>query len=283
VMTASEENDAIEDRAREDSEAGTPQGHGEPATDAESPAQDTEAEDASVAQRSPEAEGIEESASVPQEGELAPSESDTPPTEEDVSGLQNADAAAPPAEGKVWTDIQKAIVESLIFASDKPIAAGKLAQIINELGDEGDNRLDARDVKDIIAALRSEYDAQGRPFQIEEIAEGFQMLTRPEYHQWVRSLLAHRQLSKLTPASIETLAIIAYKQPITRAKIDDIRGVQSGQMVRTLMERRLVKVVGREEVAGRPLIYGTTREFLDHFGLTSIKDLPTVKELHRPA
>jgi segregation and condensation protein B len=179
-------------------------------------------------------------------------------------------------------DLKKTIVECLIFASEKPISAGKLAEIASDSIGATERKVDVREVRRIVEQLRQEYDAHGRAFQIEEIAEGYRMLTRPEYHQWVRALVADRQQAKLSPAAIETLAIVAYKQPISRAQIEDIRGVQSDQVLRTVMEKRLVKVVGRENVPGRPLLYGTTREFLDHFGLKSIKDLPTIKELAPP-
>ena len=175
------------------------------------------------------------------------------------------------------TDLKKAVIECLIFASEKPVSAGKLAELL--VGGDGQSGPDTRDVRKIVEQLRAEYDAQGRAFQIEEIADGYRMLTRPEYHQWVGALAADRQKGKLSPAALETLAVVAYKQPVSRSHVEDIRGVQSGQLLRTLMEKRLVKVVGRENVPGRPLLYGTTKEFLDHFGLKTIKDLPTAKDL----
>ncbi len=195
---------------------------------------------------------------------------------------------APPSDeraagGFIHDGLSKAVVECLIFASEKPISASKLAELANVAAPNEQGKLDGRTVRRIIDQLRQEYDAQGRAFQIEEIADGFRMFTRPEYHQWVKAMAVDRQQAKLSPAAIETLAIVAYKQPITRAHIEDIRGVQAGPMLRTLLEKRLVKVVGRENVPGRPLLYGTSKEFLDHFGLKAITDLPTIKELPRPA
>jgi len=181
------------------------------------------------------------------------------------------------------TDLHKALVEAILFASDRPVASRRIAEVLREGGGEGTDELDGHGVRRLVDQLRAEYDAQGRAFQIEEIAGGFQMLTRPEYHQCVRALSAQRQQARLSPAALETLAVIAYKQPVSRATIEDIRGVQTGQLIRTLMEKRLVRVVGREEVPGRPLLYGTTREFLEHFGLKSLKDLPGVHELSPPA
>lgn len=172
----------------------------------------------------------------------------------------------------------RAVVESLLFAADRPVPTGKMAEIINAAC-PGEFSVDGHTIRREIDVLRKEYDEQRRAFQIEEIAGGFRMLTRPEYHQWVLALSSHRQQTRLSPAAVETLAIIAYKQPVSRATIEDIRGVQCGHIIRTLMEKRLVKVLGREEVPGRPLLYGTTREFLDHFGLKSIKELPTTEEL----
>jgi segregation and condensation protein B len=119
-------------------------------------------------------------------------------------------------------------------------------------------------------------------FQIEEIANGFQLLSRPEYHEWISKIRKKSGESKLSQQALETLSIIAYKQPIIRAEIEAIRGVQSGQMIRTLIEKGLVKITGRDEVLGRPLLYGTTTKFLDHFGLKSIKDLPKVEDLEMP-
>lgn len=119
-------------------------------------------------------------------------------------------------------------------------------------------------------------------FRIEEIAGGYQMMTLPAYNPWLRKLLRVRTDNKLTQAALETLAIVAYKQPLIRADIEAIRGVASGEVLRNLMYKGLVKIVGRAEVLGRPMLYGTTRRFLDVFGLKSLKDLPNVEELKKP-
>ena len=171
-------------------------------------------------------------------------------------------------------DEVKRIVEALLFAVQEPISVRKISEII-----EG---TEAKEIREVIQQLREEYDTHDRVFQIEEIANGFQLLSRPEYHEWISKIRKKSGESKLSQQALETLSIIAYKQPIIRADIEAIRGVQSGQMIRTLVEKNLVKITGRDEVLGRPLLYGTTTKFLDHFGLKSIKDLPKVEDLEMP-
>ncbi len=168
----------------------------------------------------------------------------------------------------------KRIVEAVLFAVQEPISARKLSEIVGET--------DAKEIQEVIRQLREEYDTHDRVFQIEEIANGFQLLSRPEYHEWISKIRKKSSEGKLSQQALETLAIIAYKQPVIRADIEAIRGVQSGQMIRTLVERGLVRITGRDEVLGRPLLYGTTTKFLDHFGLKSTKDLPKVEDLEMP-
>jgi segregation and condensation protein B len=178
-----------------------------------------------------------------------------------------------PLENKSPGEVKR-IVEALLFAVQEPISVRKISEII-----EG---TDAKEIREVIQQLREEYDAHDRVFQIEEIANGFQLLSRPEYHEWISKIRKKSGESRLSQPALETLSIIAYKQPIIRAEIEAIRGVQSGQMIRTLIEKGLVKITGRDEVLGRPLLYGTTTKFLDHFGLKSIKDLPKVEDLEMP-
>lgn len=168
----------------------------------------------------------------------------------------------------------KPIVESLIFASEEPIALRKLTDII----EGADDAL----IQEAITQLKNDYETQGRSFQIEEVAGGYQFYTKAEYYEWVVKLRKKSGEIKLSQAALETLAIIAYKQPILRANIESIRGVQSGQIIKLLMETDLVKVVGRDTSLGHPLLYGTTKKFLEHFGLKDIKDLPKVEELEAP-
>jgi len=169
----------------------------------------------------------------------------------------------------------KPVAEALLFASDEPLPAARLAQLLGK-------GADAKTVRKLVDDLNAEYAGQGRAFGVVEIAGGFQLLTRPEFKDWIAELHRRRRQDKLTPSSVETLAIVAYKQPIQRATVDDIRGVQTGPLLRSLLERGLIKVVGRLNVPGRPILYGTSRLFLQHFGLKSLKDLPRVAELSPP-
>lgn len=172
---------------------------------------------------------------------------------------------------KKTPDKIKKIVEALLFAVQEPISVRKISEIIEDT--------DVKEIKTTIQQLREEYDTYDRSFQIEEIASGFQLLSRPEYHEWISKIRKNTNESKLSQLALETLAIIAYKQPINRADIEAIRGVQSGQMIRSLIEKGIVKVVGRDEALGRPILYGTTKKFLEFFNLRSIKDLPKAEEL----
>ena len=178
-----------------------------------------------------------------------------------------------PLENKSPDEVKR-IVEALLFAVQEPISVRKICEVV-----EG---VETKAIREVIQQLREEYDTHDRVFQIEEIANGFQLLSRPEYHEWISKIRKKSGESKLSQQALETLSIIAYKQPIIRAEIEAIRGVQSGQMIRTLIEKCLVKITGRDEVLGRPLLYGTTTKFLDHFGLKSIKDLPKVEDLEMP-
>jgi segregation and condensation protein B len=187
----------------------------------------------------------------------------------------------------------KQVLEALLLATDEPISAARLAQLLNanraqtaaDAAPEPEgkpHRMDAHAVRKLLDELNAEYTAQGRAFEVVEIAGGFQLLTRPEYKEWVAELHRNRRQEKLSQSAVETLAIVAYRQPVQRATVDDVRGVQSGPLLRSLHERGLVKVVGRQNVPGRPILYGTSRRFLEHFGLKSIKDLPRVAELTPP-
>ncbi len=169
---------------------------------------------------------------------------------------------------------QRRIVEALILASPEPIPLARLAQIVPEL--------EIGAAKDLIHALNSEYAEQDRSFEIWEVAGGYQIRTRAEFSGYLQQLRRERPL-RLSQASLETLAIIAYKQPVTRAEVDDVRGVDSGAVVKTLLDRRLVRISGHREVPGRPLLYGTSKRFLEIFGLESIRQLPTLRELEELA
>jgi len=169
----------------------------------------------------------------------------------------------------------ESVVEALLFATDSPLPASRIAQILG-VGD-------ARSAKKHIAALNTRYEQDGASFHVEELAGGFQMLTLPAYNNWVSKLHSVRRESRLSPAALETLAVVAYKQPVLRADIESVRGVAVGDVLNRLREMGLVKIVGRAEVVGRPMLYGTTRKFLQVFGLASLEDLPTVDALALPA
>ncbi len=166
------------------------------------------------------------------------------------------------------------VLEALLFASDVPLSAAKIVQTLG---------LDtARTVKAAVAELNEGYSRREAAFRIEERAGGYQILTLPQYAEYIQRLLRKRDEGRLTPAALETLAIIAYKQPILRVDVEAIRGVACGEVIRTLMEYNLVKIVGRAEEVGRPMLYGTTRHFLEVFGLGSLKDLPKSDQLKEP-
>jgi segregation and condensation protein B len=169
------------------------------------------------------------------------------------------------------SEFLKPIIEALIFASPEPLTPKTLYKLL-----DGEPK---EDVDAAIAAVRADYDRPGG-LQIVEVAGGFQLTTKPELHEWVRKLFHERTTSKLSVQSLETLAVIAYKQPVTAPEIAEIRGVSSSSgVLQTLIERKLVKTVGRKQVVGRPFMYGTTREFLERFGLNDLADLPKVDEL----
>jgi segregation and condensation protein B len=164
----------------------------------------------------------------------------------------------------------KAIVEALIFASPEPVTIKSLAKLLDTEPKE--------EIAAAIEALRQDYDRPGGLMFV-EVAGGYQIVTRPEFHEWVRRLFHERTTQKLSVASLETLAVIAYRQPVTAPEISEIRGVNAAGVLGTLVERHLVKVVGRKPVVGRPFLYGTTREFLDRFGLNDLTDLPKVEDM----
>lgn len=163
----------------------------------------------------------------------------------------------------------KSILEALLFISGEPITVDTLKNTL-EIEKEGIERL----IKELI----SEYQLKNTGLLIAEVSGGFQMVTNPGCAPWVKKLLSTVIPTRLSHQSLETLSIIAYKQPIIKAEIEAIRGVNSDGVLRTLLERRLIKILGRKEVPGRPLMYGTTKEFLQYFGLKDLSELPTLKE-----
>ena len=197
------------------------------------------------------------------------------PTIDGVTGESGGEAAAIGLEGeeeKPRMDLTqlKAIVEALIFASPEPLTPKMLLKLLNDEPKE--------DVLAAVDAVKQDYEA--RPgLHVAEVAGGYQITTRPELHDWVRRLFHERTTQKLSVASLETLSVIAYKQPITQAEIGEIRGVNTSGVLTTLLERHLIKIVGRKNVIGRPFLYGTTREFLIRFGLKDVNDLPKIEDM----
>lgn len=165
-----------------------------------------------------------------------------------------------------------AIIESLIFASDKPLKKKYIEQVMSII-DLGDLKIDT-----LLQELKENYNPEIRGVELVEVAEGWQFRTKPQLAEWIKRLNTVKP-SKLSAPALESLAIIAYRQPITRAEIEYIRGVDSGAVLKTLIDRRLIKIVGKKELPGRPLVYGTTQEFLEVFSLKDISALPNLQDI----
>jgi segregation and condensation protein B len=176
--------------------------------------------------------------------------------------------------GELARDAPLALVEAALTAADEPLSAKRLATACG--------LADAAEVRRLVQRLQALYDRDGTAFQVGELAGGYQLLTRPEYHPWLARLRRTAAELRLSPAARETLAIVAYRQPITRADVESIRGVGSSDVLAQLMEKGLVRIAGREESLGRPMLYGTTKKFLQTYGLKSLRDLPQGKELAAP-
>jgi len=168
----------------------------------------------------------------------------------------------------------KPIVDALIFASDTPLGIQKIKQIIEEVSRK---QVSAKDIREIIGEINRDNKAQQRGFYLQEVAGGYQFRTRPNYASWIKKLKKSK-LFRLTQSTMETLAIIAYKQPITRAETEKIRGVDSGGIIKNLLEKNIIKVMGRKNIPGRPFLLGTTKKFLEIFGLEKLSDMPSLKE-----
>jgi segregation and condensation protein B len=169
----------------------------------------------------------------------------------------------------------KRILEALLFSSDRPVGTRQLA--------EAAGAADGHEARSLLKEMQDEYDGQQRAFALEEVAGGFQLMSRPQFAPYISRLHDSQQQESLSKAALETLAIVAYRQPITRAEIEDIRGVQCGPVLRGLVDRRLLRVTGRSQELGRPLLYGTTSQFLQVFGLSSLSELPKKPKLGLPS
>ena len=179
------------------------------------------------------------------------------------SSSETAPSDSPPA-----LELQ---VEAALLTSDRPLSAARLAAALGAVS--------VTQIQEATTELNRIYANTGRSFRIERVAGGWQVLTLPDYQPVIAALHKARAETRLTPAALETLAIIAYRQPILRAQVEAIRGVASGEVIRGLMERQLVKIVGRSDEIGRPMLYGSTKRFLEVFGLADLKDLPPVDQL----
>jgi len=164
-----------------------------------------------------------------------------------------------------------AVIEALIFVSDEPLSTKAIADVLKE---------DKEAVNEALATLVQEFNARQSGLQLRELAGGWQFATRPEYHEHVRAFLKTRPSAKLSIASLETLAVIAYRQPITVPEILEIRGVQSPSAIKTLLDKKLIVAKGRKDTVGRPMMYGTSKEFLLQFGLKDLSELPSVEDFH---
>jgi segregation and condensation protein B len=182
------------------------------------------------------------------------------------------DAGAEPAPYLLKNQAERAgVIEALIFVSEEPLSGKTIAEVLKE---------DRAVVDEALALLVKEFNDRNGGLQLREVAGGWQFATRPEYHEHVRAFLKTRPSAKLTLASLETLAVIAYRQPVTVPEILEIRGVQSPSAIKTLLDKKLIVAKGRKETVGRPMMYGTSKEFLLQFGLKDLTELPSVEDFH---
>ena len=166
----------------------------------------------------------------------------------------------------------KSIIEALLFVSGSSLTIDRIKSVLA--------LNNTREIQDALSALSDEYEARKGGFYLHEVAGGYQIRTRPEYTKWIKRLIRTKPV-RISKAAMETLAIVAYKQPIVRSDIEHIRGVDCGGILRTLLERKFIRILGRKEIPGRPLIYATTRQFLEIFDLKDLKDLPTTEEIEK--
>jgi len=259
---ADEELGDVRPAAEPPAEAGQAQGEGAQQSESGEDEGDDDASDQAASQAAP----------PDAEGEVVPT------METAVSAQEIADAEASAArsgDDREPADSEAAVVEAILFASDSPVPASKISQVAELSGQKAVNAA--------VKRLNERYASIGAAFRIEAIAGGYQLLTAPRYHDVLAKLFRAKSDSRLSQAALETMAIVAYRQPILRADIEAIRGVASGEILRSLMDKQLVKIVGRAEVLGRPMLYGTTKRFLEVFGLSSLEDLPRVEELRSGA
>lgn len=260
-----------------------------PSAEAQKPAAEPLSSDAAVPQTETAAEAVaEQTVQTPEQApeQAEPADEHMAQPQESAAETTTEQAAQPTAEKEssaarkaqtedekpfelVPTSEFKQIVETLLFITDRPLKPGRIADVIDGV--------DARRVREMILEIQDDYLRRNSAIQVVEVGGGFQMSTKPEYGRWVRRLYNEKMTTKLSNAALETLAIIAYKQPITRAEMEAIRGVDVAGPLERLLERSLVRVVGKKDTVGRPLVYGTTDEFLRMFGLNKVSDLPDLQ------
>ena len=187
-------------------------------------------------------------------------------TATDEEGADEALLSAPQSQTE-----RAAVIEALIFVSDEPVSVKDIAGVLKE---------DKEVIAETVKTLAEEFNGRNGGLQLREVAGGWQFATRPEYHEHVRAFLKTRPSAKLTIASLETLAVIAYRQPVTVPEILEIRGVQSPSAIKTLLDKKLIVAKGRKDTVGRPMMYGTSKEFLLQFGLKDLSELPSVEDFH---
>jgi segregation and condensation protein B len=189
---------------------------------------------------------------------------------EQLSGATEEDSADDEPLSSPQSQSERAgVIEALIFVSDEPLSVKTIADVLKE---------DKTVISETVAALAEEFNGRNGGLQLREVAGGWQFATRPEYHEHVRKFLKTRPSAKLSIASLETLAVIAYRQPVTVPEILEIRGVQSPSAIKTLLDKKLIVAKGRKETVGRPMMYGTSKEFLLQFGLKDLSELPSVED-----
>ena len=190
--------------------------------------------------------------------------------EAESTAVLSADAGTEPAPYTLQSQAERVgVIEALIFVSEEPLSAKTIAEVLKE---------DRAAIEEALSLLVKEFNDRNGGLQLREVAGGWQFATRPEYHEHVRAFLKTRPSAKLTLASLETLAVIAYRQPVTVPEILEIRGVQSPSAIKTLLDKKLIVAKGRKETVGRPMMYGTSREFLLQFGLKDLTELPSVED-----
>ena len=178
----------------------------------------------------------------------------------------------PPAQPRSAVELDRQ-VEAILLSTDKPVPLSRVAEALSQLGEA----IESEAIEASVERLNEQYGASERAFRVERVAGGVRLMVRPEHAEALAAFHGQRQSARLSRAAIETLAIIAYQQPVTRAKLESIRGVACGEVLKSLLERNLIAIVGRAEELGRPMLYGTSKRFLDAFGLSTIKDLPPVE------